>query len=406
MKRILILSASHLCRNPRVVKEATALGAAGYEVTVLTVSWLPAYRALDLGLAQGLPFHFQTVDFTDRSPRARLLAMGWRARTRVARTLVRRFGWELPAALGPAGVLLRRAHAIPADLVIAHTELPLWIAGRLFKEGRRIGVDLEDWHSEDLLPEDRKHRPVRLLRQVESDLLRWSACAFTTSEAMADALVEAYGCPRPVVIRNVFPLQPASRIDRPPGSGPVNFIWFSQTVGPGRGLEEFLDIWKRTSVPSNVHLVGETREGYLQELTGPLEPARRQRILNHPLVPPGQLPLRLADFDVGLALELRQPRSRDLSITNKLFQYLNAGLAVVATDTAGQREIVNRVPDAGLMLSETNGPANVSKLDAFLADTDRIRSAQLAARAAAVREYCWEKEQPRLLDAVARALSG
>lgn len=404
MKRILILSASHLCRNPRVVKEATALGNAGYEVIVLTVSWLPAYRNLDLDLVQGLPFHLQTVDFTDRSPRSRLLAMGWRARTRVARTLVRRFGWELPTALGPAGTLLRRARDIPSDLVIAHTELPLWIADRFLSEGRRVGVDLEDWHSEDLLPEDRQHRPVKLLQRVESSVLRRAACAFTTSEAMADALAGNYGCPRPVVIRNVFPLQPVSRIDRPSQPGPVNFIWFSQTLGPGRGLEEFLELWSRTTVPSAVHLLGESRDGYFQKLTSPLEPAQRHRIFNHSAVPPADLPRRLADFDIGLALELRQPRSRELTITNKLFQYLNAALAVVATDTIGQREIMERIPPAGLCLADTALQNKVKQLDAFLADPGRIHTAQMAARAAAEREYCWEKEQGRLLEAVARAL--
>ena len=37
-KKILILTASHLCRNPRVVKEATTLGTAGYDVTVMSIS--------------------------------------------------------------------------------------------------------------------------------------------------------------------------------------------------------------------------------------------------------------------------------------------------------------------------------------------------------------------------------
>jgi len=405
VKRILILSASHLCRNPRAVKEASALGAAGYDVTVLTISWQPLHEALDRELIKGLPFRRVTLDFTDRQPAARLLALGRRAGTRIARTLVRRLGWETPAALGPARALLRQARAIPADLVIAHTELPLWIASRLLADGQRVGVDLEDWHSEDLLPHDRKFRPARLLRRVESDVLRSAACAFTTSEALADALVEAYACPRPVVIRNVFPLQSVCRTSRPPAQGPVNFVWFSQTIGPGRGLEDFLGLWKRTSVPSAVHLVGESRDGYFQKLTEPLDPAERQRIHQHPAVSPGELSRRLTDFDIGLALEPKQPRNKNLTISNKLFQYLNAGLAIVATDTAGQSEIVNRVPAIGLFLPESGHHTSVKELDTFLMDPARIRAAQMAARAAAEREYCWEKEQPRLLEAVARALA-
>ena len=42
--KILILTASHLCRNPRVVKEATTLGAAGYEVTVMSVCLQERFR--------------------------------------------------------------------------------------------------------------------------------------------------------------------------------------------------------------------------------------------------------------------------------------------------------------------------------------------------------------------------
>ncbi|MCF8294760.1 MAG: hypothetical protein K9I34_01750, partial [Bacteroidales bacterium] len=36
MKKIGILTQSHLCRNPRVVKEANTLAAAGYDVHILT----------------------------------------------------------------------------------------------------------------------------------------------------------------------------------------------------------------------------------------------------------------------------------------------------------------------------------------------------------------------------------
>ena len=38
-------------------------------------------------------------------------------------------------------------------------------------------VDLEDWFSEDLLPEARRHRPLRLLRSLERELLSRGAFA-------------------------------------------------------------------------------------------------------------------------------------------------------------------------------------------------------------------------------------
>jgi hypothetical protein len=41
----------------------------------------------------------------------------------------------------------------------------------------------------------------------------------------------------------------------------------------------------------------------------------------------------------------------------------------------------------------------------LLGDRARLRAAQLASRAVAEREFCWECDTPRLLGAVARALS-
>ncbi len=59
----------------------------------------------------------------------------------------------------------------------------------------------------------------------------------------------------------------------------------------------------------------------------------------HPLIPANELLSRVAEHDIGLALELRQPDSRNLTVTYKFLHYLLAGLAVVASDTAGQSEV-------------------------------------------------------------------
>lgn len=407
-RNILILTASHLCRNPRVVKEATTLGAAGHAVTVMTLSNHPRFEQLDLLLMRGLPFRRVTLDYAAGPLSARMAGVFQRGATWTARRLCRQFGLESAHALGPAPALLRFARAFPADLTIVHTEIPIWAAQHLLADGRRVAVDMEDWHSEDLLPADRRNRPLRLLRAAEAFVLQRAIYSSATSQSMADALAAAFRCPPPVVLRNSFPLQTASRIDRPATTEVPRFIWFSQTVGPGRGLEAFIEGWARMTRPSSVHLLGDVHPGYREELLARLPSARQRYFHFIPLVAPADLPAKLAEFDLGLALELPAPVNRDLTITNKILQYLNAGLAVVATDTAGQREVMTGAPDAGLLVpaAESADPARfAARLDSLLAEPDRLRAAQLAARAAAKREYCWEKDSPRLLAAVDRALA-
>lgn len=403
--RILILTASHLCRNPRVVKEAATLGAAGYDVTVMTLSVQARFEQMDLELIRGLPFKRVVIDYASTSPWAQIGDFYQRSATFAARWVCAHLGLESARTLGPSPALLRFARSHPADLTIVHTEIPIWAAQHLIREGRRVAVDVEDWYSEDLLYADRTSRPVRLLRRAESFALNHCAYSFATAQSMADALVAAYGCPPPIVVRNSFPLQPRSRVDRPPAAGPPSFIWFSQTIGPGRGLELFFSAWAQTRNPSRVFLLGDERPGYRQNLLARLPPARRDDVKFIPLVTPKQLPAKLAEFDLGLALEPHWPLNRDITITNKILQYMNAGLALVATDTQGQSEVMRAAPDAGLLVTahETTGLAR--RLDALLGDPARLRAMQLASRAAAAREFCWERETPRVLDAVARALA-
>lgn len=403
--RILILTSAHLCRNPRVVKEATTLGTAGYDVTVMSVSTQPRFERLDRELMQGLPFKRVTIDYTAKTIRARCADFLQRTVTWAARQLLTRFGWETAQALGPAGALLRLARRFPSDLLIAHTEIPLWAAQRLIADGRRVAVDLEDWYSQDLLPEDRRSRPLRLLREAEAFALRQATYVSTTSASMAQALTEANGGRPPIVLRNTFPRQPRPPTQRgTPGSAP-RFIWFSQTVGPGRGLEQFLAAWSATTRPSEVFLLGDVRPDYRAALLDSLPLARRGGLSFIPSVTPAELPGRLAEFDLGLALENRTPPSRDVTITNKILQYLNAGLAIVATDTAGQREVMQAAPGCGVLVASTDTASWARQLDALLSDSAQLQRMQHAARMAAEREFCWEHDAPRLLAAVARALS-
>ncbi len=398
---ILIITNGPLCRNPRVLKEATTLGEAGHRVTVLTVRNHAASEPQDIALLGQAPFSREVVEMR---PGAGAGAFRLRLQQRLARAAARRFGCQTPHALGPAGTLLRRAHRHRADLTIVHNEVAHWVGTRLLSAGRRVAADIEDWHSEDLLPADRSARPIPLLQQTERLLLHRAAYVSTTSEALASALHARYGGRRPDVITNSFPLPAVAAPSAPPVSLP-RFFWFSQTTGPGRGLEEFLAAWGQTSRPSQLVLLGEVRPAYAAHLLASLPESLRSRITFRPLVPPSDLPAVIAEHDIGLALEQSSIPNRHLTITNKILQYLGAGLAIVATPTAGQQEVLAPAPDAGLLLELDNPVRAAEALDAFLADPVALLTRRQAARHLAEQRYCWALEAPRLRALVERALS-
>jgi glycosyltransferase involved in cell wall biosynthesis len=390
-RRIVIITAGPPCRNPRPVKEAETLGRAGYDVTLLTPHTNPVYAELDGQITAGAPYrHLRT------QPRFPLVE---RAFSHLARGLANR-GLPGARALGPRNFLTHLANRLPADLVIVHTEVPFIIGRSLARRGIKVAADFEDWHSQDLLPADRRRRPLAFLARVERDLIHAAAFTTTTSQALSDGLHGAYGGRPAHILANAFPLQPDPHRPRP-ATAP-SFVWFSQTVGAGRGLEAFLSCWARLSRPSTVTLVGEVGDGYREKLTSLVPGPLRGRLRFQASVPGSQLPSLLAQHDLGLALEDAAIRNRDLTITNKILQYLNAGLAIVATPTKGQAEVLQRARGAGILLPAGGGAREV--LDALLADPVRLQAMGRDARLGAEREYCWEQQAPRLLGWVAEAV--
>lgn len=400
-RNILIVSGAALSRNPRVLKEATTLADAGHDVTVLTLRNHAAAEDFDRAIMATARFKRIVVDVAPAPGASPTGVFMRRLRAAVARRVAGVFKRESIETIGPGGELLAIARKQPADLVIGHTEVGLWVAAQLLAEGRKVAADIEDWHSEDLPPEDRVGRPVRLLRETERRLLKNGAYATTTSAALAQALQEDAGSPRPAVVGNTFPLQTDPR--QPPPNDPAVFFWFSQTLGPGRGLEDFLAAWSRTSQPSRVVLLGEDRHGYRETLRASVPHSHQTRLTFHDLVPPDLLPGLIARHDIGLALETPLSRNRDLTITNKILQYLNAGLAVVATPTAGQREVLAHGPEAGVFLG-SDPAANARLLDELLSDRARLQARQQAARRLAETRYCWELDRQVLLALVNKAL--
>jgi glycosyltransferase involved in cell wall biosynthesis len=398
---ILILTSGPLCRNPRVLKEASTLGAAGFDVTVMTIANLARFEAYDREILQTAPFKKIAINHLSSDWTGRQAALASRLGTRLARHALQ-FGLESANALGPACSLGRMARKFPADLTIAHTELPLYIGQTMLAHGRRVAADFEDWHSQDLLPAARMGRPLRLIRRVEHNLMQRSTYTSTTSHAMAASLQAAYGGRRPVVLTNSFPLQPDPA--RLPHEGLPAFFWFSQTIGPGRGLELFIAAWRQTTQPSRLCLLGDISNDYREKLIQRLAPRQRARLEFLPITAPHALPSVIAGHDIGLALEASLPVNKDCTISNKILQYFNAGLGVIASNTAGQREALMNAPGAGHIVTLSETGELVRLLDAIISDRAGRAAMGAAARHAAEQIYCWEREAPRLVATVQAAL--
>jgi glycosyltransferase involved in cell wall biosynthesis len=410
MADILIGSGVQLATNPRVVKEADALASAGHRVTVAAARFESALAGREAAFMTGQKWHYVPLVDAFGGRIERLRWQGMRLGRRLALEAGRRFGWEMARQLSYTGhALLRYARRHRADLTIMHNPGGLWAGVRLLGRGHRVAFDVEDWYSEDLLPEARQGQPYQRLKEWERTALQAGCYVTTTSEALADGLAAAYGCPRPQVVYNVFPWTERETLD-----GEVldrrdltlpSVMWFSQVIGPGRGLEGLAAALHHVQYPFELHLRGRVEAAYEQALRAQIPAAWQRRVFFHAQVPHDALLSRIAEHDIGLACEIPYCENKRLTISNKLFQYLLGGLAVVASETPGQREASRLAPGAVHLYPAEEPGALAAALDRLTSDPAALREAQASALAAARARLHWEAVTPRLLDVVNEVLA-
>lgn len=404
MASIRILIGSHLCNATRALREARALAEAGHDVTIQGAWFDKELIARDENMLLRTPFHFvPVVDFRKRSLLPRL-------RRRLGVERWRRFHQFSPSGLG-YGVRehLRLARQNPADLTIVHSTGTLWVASQLAAQGRRVGVDFENWFSEVIRPEDARRHPVEPIRDLEGRLLRIARYRVAPTRAMARALGEFAAVEPPHCVYNVFPLAdlhapapPAT--DRHKARVP-SIHWFSSHIEPGRGLRALFGALPHIQYPVEVHLRGDITRADKKWFAKNVPADWRQRIVLHPTVHNSELLPRIASHDIGLALESGATRGRDLTVAKKTFHYMLAGLAVIASDTSGHQEIAESTLGAIKLVPPDNPAALAAAIDAWLAFPEHLALAKQASIRATKEIYCWERVREQLLDEAALALA-
>jgi glycosyltransferase involved in cell wall biosynthesis len=405
-KRICIVGYGEISQNPRVVKEADALCDSGYDVVVLFAQHAEWPVALDQRILDRAKWRGHAIEIWPSGARRRILRLLLKARVAFFRKLSTLSTYAPFAELAYSRFLLEQlwlAVRARADLYIGHypQSLPVvaW-AARL--TGARYSFDFEDFHLGETQADALTHR---LLTVVESRYLR-KACLITTSSwGIAREIARTHGLVEPITILNVF--RWADRAQQLPaeaprvGQRPLSLYWFSQIVSLDRGLQDVIRAMQCLHEPVELHIRGSASAQVKAELMAVAQRcgvAGRIRFLDP--VPPDDLLGSAAEHDVGLCLEVPVTCNRDICITNKMFLYMLAGLAVVASRTRGQAEVLEISPDVGFLYESGDHHALANIIERLARNHDLLAHTKTRALVAARERWNWERESQTLLTAV------
>jgi glycosyltransferase involved in cell wall biosynthesis len=394
-----------LVRNPcvsdaRVLREAGALATAGHEVTIVAV--------LEPGLEadeEKAGFRIRRIDPIPRWQRNLSRALGGKAAGQAGGSIARaervtRRPWlrTLMYDRAVSASFTRAARGIVANVYHAHD---LNMLGPALDAARHKDAAVV-YDAHELYPELNGLSPRERARwgRAERRLIGKAERVITVNDSLAAELVRRYAIPVPTVVRNTpdpASARPDLHVDAL--SRPGRKILYIGWIVPGRGIEQALEAL--TYLEEGVLiLLGSDRGGHAERLRVRAEELGvADRFAFAGPVPPEDVVEVAADATIGLCTIRNVGLSYYLSLPNKVFEYIHAGLPVVVSDFPELRGLVETF---GLGATcDPDDPRSIAKaIDIVSTEPAHARMRDGARRAARV--LTWSKESTKLIDLYAR----
>ena len=399
MIRVAMLVWNEFRNDARVLKEAQTLQAAGYHVTVFALH------------TPGVTAEQQTLDDGVEVVRVARSPLWWLHKRKVSAAPDVSVGAVFDGPIGRLGLvkqvlsiiarfwthfgLLWRMVMHNADIVHAHdvNVLPTaWLAAKL--SGAKIVYD-----AHEISTSREGYSSFRnLVAGVERFLMPRVQGAITTTDARAKFFARAYGVMRPVVLQNRPRHQVAQSSNRIREELSLNEPWpivlYQGGVQQGRGLERLVQVAALVPNAYFVFIGGGRLDASLRSITAELGLEERVHFIS--TVALAELPSYTASSNIGVQPIENTCLNHYTTDSNKLFEYVQAGLTVVASDLPEIRRVV-REHDLGLLVPAGDSAALAAALRTLVVDKAKRRYyADQSCKAAAT--LSWESQEHNLLE--------
>ncbi len=402
MHKILFISSANLTTNPRLAMELIFAVEQGYNVNFIGFKLGNWSDEIDKKNIQNIKADFKYIPLT-RKPFFKWLISS--LIEKLSQKLYPFFKHSLKInayAHSKRSFLLcnyLKKHKKQYDLIIAHTLAALYPAYKFAKQINASFIfDVEDYHPGESIAKDAENE------QNRREFLMNTLLPHATFITYASPLIGEYTLKllkKPIenhqLINNCFSQSEFQFKENP--SGKIKFVWFSQNIAAGRGLELVIPILAQYKNKIELHLIGnlytDFNDKFLTKYSDFIKiiPPLAQKELN----------LKLADYDIGLAIEPEKDLNNKIAVSNKIWAYFQSGLYILATNTLAQKQFIEEYKNHGIVTGQTVQDFTLS-IEKIIMNIDEIRKDKKY-RFEKAKQYSWEIEQEKIKDIWNKTLS-
>ncbi len=394
-KRLLFISPANLTVNPRLLKELNLAVSQGFKVDFVGFKLGNWSDEIDKKLIKNIDANFHYISIT-RKP-----FLSWFINSvieKIAQKIYPFFKkiFKINAyAHSKRSILLNnylKKNKTKYDLIIAHVLPTLYPACKFAKRtNTKFIFDIEDYHPGEAIgkqAESEKARRIFLMKK----LLPKAAYITYASPLIGEyslKLAENYSENRHQLINNCFSVDEFQF--KQTGSKKIKFVWFSQNIAAGRGLELVVPALEKFQNKIELHLIGNLYQTFYDDFLS----KHSDFIKIHKPLPQKDLNLKLAEFDIGLAIEPGKDLNNNIAVSNKIWAYFQSGLYILASNTPAQLQFIEKHKNCGI-IAQQNTNSFINKISEIIDTIDTIR-VNKKTRFEYAKNFAWEQESQKLL---------
>ncbi|CDF80630.1 glycosyltransferase (GTnc) [Formosa agariphila KMM 3901] len=410
-KKVLFILSGNLSTTPRALKSILSMKD-DYHCDTLLVNRMKSWKDKDFDIIKSNNLNVTTLEL-GRDPffnwfKSTILEKG-------AKLIYKKANKNISVnayASNKAAIILKThlstLNLSDVDLVIGHSEgsmYPCWYVNK--KWSIPFVFDVEDFHPGETISVDTINEKNRREYLMKTILPEASGLIFA-SPLIGKYTLDLIGDhPNSDVILNGFNdtefKLTNNKVHFDEVGDSLRFVWFSQKIGYGRGLEELFEALSKILLNSHqvkldLTLIGELDEKFNTDIIQNFQKKLGNseiKVNVESSLPQKELHERLSRFDVGLALEFNSSDlNRQICLTNKIITYAQAGLFILATDTKAQKQFLHEFTELGALCGQTVNEIENSILE-LLERNDEIKR-EKEQRFEIGKQLSWNTEEKKL----------
>ncbi len=294
---------------------------------------------------------------------------------------------------------LKNANLKKTDIIIAHTLGTLYPAFKYAQKNKvPFAFDVEDFHPGEKIHSDfenEKQRRIYLLEKILPKAQYVSCAAPLIASEMQDLLKASKKSEDFIFTvnntfsKNEFTVPINIEIEN---TTRLKFIWFSQNISFGRGLEVIIPILEKYAQFISLELVGRMDSIFYEQF---IQSNVSWIKITEPL---NQVALHqyLSQFDIGLAIEMNAADyNREIALTNKIIAYFQSGLYIFSTNTKAQSAFLCYQSEHGICVGQSNKELKDGLEFVLLHKNEILHNKQKRFQQA--KSFDWETESEKLV---------